>query len=227
MIHVINEFHPICLDKETSIRMLEHRLKDNTSVDKITHLFPTERSLGITFQDLITDFERNDLSGKRLVKYGAYDKILEVHRANGKISYSKEVGYDVFHLAVRDFSDQLESALWRTEWMFPGIFPEKSIAITTELFTRLFVETYTAVTPPKLFPPVTLSPETANHFCEKYVKNLPWKRGDYNGAWEITKTDSGYRFQDIGERGDTQKEFSHADPLVLSRMFLDYIFNQS
>lgn len=227
MIHIISEFHPISLDKETSIRMLEHRLKDNTSVDKITHLFPTERSLGISLNNLITDFGRNDLSGKRLVKYGAYDKILEVQRTDGKISYSKETGHDVFHLAFKDFSDQLESALWQTEWMFPGIFPEKTIAITNELFTRLFVETYTAVTPPKLSPAVTLSPETAKYFCEKYLKELPWKRGDFNGAWEITKTDTVYRFKDFGERGDVQKGFSDADPVVLSQMFLDYIFNNS
>jgi hypothetical protein len=226
MIHVLSHFAPITLDEQTSIRMLEARLLDNISYSPVRLLLPTVMSLNglVSLHDLLTDFARQDLNGTRLVIYGANHKILEVRRLNGKISSSREMDSDAFHMVYTDFCRSLESALWSIEHRFPGIFPTPCLAVEPELFARLLIETYTLEVQPRLSPVVHYSPNLVNYFREKYLVNLPWVRVDDNGRDEITKVANAYVYKETGERGYPGETFTSPDSLEFSRKFLDHFF---
>lgn len=219
---VFKDLGPIELSEEASQRNLDKRMRGEYEQPPV-FLMPTEFSITrqIGLYDLLTDFGRTDLDGKRLAQYGAYGKILVLHRSNGKVSFSEEAKGDVFGQAYREFAQRLESDLSALSYLVPNLLGKGPIAIDPHLFVQLFKETWTAPTPPKLRPEIILHPKTAEYFRDNYLKDLPYKRSDHNGSWEIV---SGYKFTDRGERGDVEKTISDPDPLEFAKKFLAFLF---
>lgn len=219
---VFKDLDPIELSEEASQRNLNKRMRGEYEQPPV-FLIPSESSVSrqLGLHDLLTDFNRTDLDGKRLAQYGAYGKILILHRANGKVSFSEEAKGDVFGQAYREFAQRFESELGMLSFLVPNLLGKGPIAIDPGLFIRLFKETWTAPVPPKLRPEIVLHPKLSEYFRDNYLKTLPYKRGNYNGSWEIKE---GFTFTDLGERGDVLKTFTDSDPLEFAKKFFAYIF---
>jgi hypothetical protein len=221
-VHIWNELKDEVLGPEDVSRAFQRVVEHGYRAASHTLYLPALNRFasGIQLSDVVTAQDAVHLEGYRIIAFGAYGKLLEITRHEGRISSSQELPRNVS--PVQDLISQFFSAV---EWAvadyvryFPYRFPESEPAIlyTPQLLRTLLIQSMTGEQRPFLIPRVRVPRESVKPLARELSSQLPFKLEGPTEPLTLRKEAAGYHLHQMGERGESllDETFTDLEPAV-------------
>jgi hypothetical protein len=206
-VHIWSELGEVVLGPEEVSRSFQQAEEGWDRVRSFTLYLPAMRRFAASIQlsEIVTAQDAAHLEGYRIISFGAYGKLLEISRQDGRISSSQELPRNISAVehVVSQFFDAIDRAVSDYVTWRPEDFSESppSILYTPELLRSLLIQSMTSTQRPSLIPRVHVPLASVKLLASELEPRLPWIKEGYGGSIALHKEAAGYRFIEHGERG--------------------------